>query len=52
MSGLEPTTIVHGSTNSKRLKMGDTCRRSHDHTRSGDVSPPAKFEILTMKRNC
>jgi hypothetical protein len=51
MSGLKSTTIVDGPANTKRLEMSDTCRRSHDHTRSGDVSPPTKFEILTMKRN-
>jgi hypothetical protein len=51
MSGLESTTIVHRSADTKRLEVGDTCRRGHDHTRSGGVGPPAKFEILTMKRN-
>jgi hypothetical protein len=51
MSGLEPSTIVDGTANTKRLEMGNTCRRSNDHTRTGSVSPPAKFEILTVKRN-
>jgi hypothetical protein len=49
MSSLESTTIVDGSATTKRLEMGDTCRGSHNHTRSGGVSPPANFEILTVK---
>ena len=51
MSGLKSTTIVDGPTATKRLEMGDTRRRGHDHTCSGRVSPPANFKILTMKRN-
>jgi hypothetical protein len=51
MSGLKSSTIVDGPAATKRLEMSDTCRRGHDHTRSGRVSPPANFEILTMKRN-
>jgi hypothetical protein len=49
VTGLEPTTIVDGSTNTERLKVRGASSGSNDHSRSGDVSSPAKFEILAVE---